>query len=160
MVIDLVIYYKFRGLTLLGSKDPVSAGNGAPLGVDINKPLKNFKDALRWVDAAEWVEAYRKEGQGFQNRDALDVVRSLKGTKILNSITRTEYKNEMGVLGAHEGISKSTILMTGTFPYSRHPKSGFSRRLLLCKADTKQVFLYGDMDNDNQVYVRPPDCQC
>ena len=34
-------------------------------GIDYNKPPKNFKDAQSRPDAAEWMESYRKECQGF-----------------------------------------------------------------------------------------------
>ena len=68
-------------------QDCGAAGNGAPPGVNINKPPKNSKDALLRIDhdAAEWVEAYRKEGQGFQDRDALEVEKPPK-------VTRPEHK--------------------------------------------------------------------
>ena len=121
-------------------QDTVSACNGAPSRVYINKPLKNFRDVLWRIDTAEWVEAYRKEEQGFQDWDALKVVEPPKGAKILEppkgaktrsrvlstSRRRAFYRNEKYVV-AYEGISKSNILIMGIPCYSRHPRSGSLR---------------------------------
>ena len=65
---------------------------------------------------------------------------------------------------AYKGISKNTMLMTGTFQYSRHPRSGSEALTAIAaqqgcnsyETDTKQASLYGDMDNDGQVCVRAP----
>ena len=91
-------YSKRLQAYIFRTQDSVSAGNGAPPGVDLNKLPKNFRDALRRIYAPEWTEAYRNEGQGFQDRDALEVVKQQKGAKVLDSITRAEYKQVTGVL--------------------------------------------------------------
>ena len=72
--------------------------NGATPGVDLNKPPKNFEEAMSRPDAADWMESYRREYQGFIDRDALEVVPRPKGVKVLGSITRNEYKTKDGVL--------------------------------------------------------------
>ena len=45
-------------------------------------------------DAAEWMEAYRKEYQGFKDRDAVKMVIPPRGAKVLGSTTRVDYKVE------------------------------------------------------------------
>ena len=40
--------------------------------MDYNKPPKNFADATSREDVAEWMEAHRKEYQGFKYRDAVN----------------------------------------------------------------------------------------
>ena len=80
-------YSKRLQAYIFRTQDSVSAGNGAPPGVDLNKLPKNFRDALRRIDAPEWTEAYRNEGQGFQDRDALEEVKKPKGAKVFDSIT-------------------------------------------------------------------------
>ena len=45
-----------------------------------------------------WIEAHRREYQGFIDRDALEIVPRPKNVRVLDSITRNEYKMKDGVL--------------------------------------------------------------
>ena len=63
---------------------------GPSSGIYYNKPRKNFTDAMSREDAAEWMEAYRKEYQGFKDRDAVWIVIIPQGAKVLRSTTRSD----------------------------------------------------------------------
>ena len=52
-------------------------------------PPEYLNDALNREDAAEWVEAYRKEFQGFKKWDAVKAVILPLGAKFLGSTTPT-----------------------------------------------------------------------
>ena len=119
----------------------------------------------RRINTAEWDAAYRKEGQGFQDRDALEVVKPPKGARILDSITCTEYKQDKGVLQKQKVrwfIRRDRQECYIDERYSLVLKARKVRLLTanaaqngcnLYNTDTKQAFLYGHMDNDDQVYV-------
>ena len=72
-------------------------------------------------DASEWMElmgAYRKEYQGFKDRDAVRVVIPQRGAEVLGSTSYTDYKVGQGVLKLKlkvrlcaQGISKRMELM-------------------------------------------------
>ncbi len=70
---------------------------GVPAGVDVNKPPKNFRDAMNREDLQEWAEAYDSEYQGFVEHGTLKLVRPEPGAKIIGTTTRTEYKVINGV---------------------------------------------------------------
>ena len=95
--------------------DSVDKAEGTSSGIDYNKQPKNFADAMSRDDAAEWMEAYRREYQGFKDRDAVKMVIPPRGAKVLGSTTRVDYKsnqacfrNEKYVCD-HEGISKYMV---------------------------------------------------
>ena len=44
---------------------PEGPVTGVPAGIDVNKPPKNFRDAMSSEDRLEWAEAYDSEYQGF-----------------------------------------------------------------------------------------------
>jgi hypothetical protein len=150
--------------------DDSNSSNGAAPGVDLNKPPRNFNDALSRVDVADWIESYRREFQGFIDRDALEEVPRPKGVKVLGSITRNEYKTKDGVLDKRKTrwcvrgdqqeyevvdryapVLKATEVRLLTAIVAEHGADMYS-------IDTKQAFLYGDMEMDEDVYVEPPDC--
>ena len=74
-----------------------SVVTGVPAGIDVNKPPKNFRDAMSREDRQEWAEAYDSEYQGFLEHGTLKIVRLKPGDKILGTTTRTEYKVITGV---------------------------------------------------------------
>ena len=49
--------------------DLVDKAEGTSSGIDYSKQTKNFADAMSREDAAEWMEAYWKEYQGFKDRE-------------------------------------------------------------------------------------------
>ena len=69
---------------------------GVPAGIYVNKPPKNFRDAMSREDRQEWAEAYDSEYQGFLEHGTLKIVRLEPGAKILGTTTRTEYKATNG----------------------------------------------------------------
>ena len=71
--------------------------DGSP-GIDFNRHPKNYNDAMSRPDAAEWIEAYLKEYQGFKDREAVRIVVPPPGDKILGSTTWAEYKTDQGVI--------------------------------------------------------------
>ena len=137
--------------------------------LDFSKPPKNFKDALSRPDKEEWIESYRREWQGFITRDALEVVPRTKGMKVLGSVTRNEYKMVGGKLHKYKtrwcvrGDQQDYEVEDRYAPVLKATEA----RLLVALAaqhgadiygtDTKQAFLYGDMADDEDVYVQPPD---
>ena len=137
--------------------------------VDYSKPPKSFKDALSRPDKEGWLESYRREWQGFKTRDALEVVRREKWMKVLGSVTRNEYKMVGGKLHKYKtrwcvrGDQQDYEVADRYAPVLKATEA----RLLVALAaqhgaeiygtDTKQAFLYGDMSDDEDVYVQPPD---
>ena len=71
---------------------PEGPVTGVPAGINVNKPPKNFRDAMSREDRQEWAEAYDSEYQGFLEHGTLKIVRLKPGDKILGTTTRTEYK--------------------------------------------------------------------
>ncbi len=63
-----------------------------PVGIDVTKPPKNFRDGMRMEDRQEWAEAYDSEYQGFYDHGTLKVVRLEPGAEVIGTTTRTEYK--------------------------------------------------------------------
>ena len=101
----------------------VERAEGTSSGIDYNKPPKNFADAMSREDAAEWMEAYHKEYQGFKDRDAVRMDIPPRSAKVLGSTTHIDNKIELGVLQkrkyicVHDGIIKSMVLMTAIHLY-------------------------------------------
>ncbi len=124
-------------------------------------------------DKQEWAEAYNKEYQGFKERNALKVVRPDKGIRIHDALTRLEYKEDDGTFLKRkvrlcargdqqiEGESfKSSDLYALTLkaPEARlFAAIAAEHSCPLLKTDTLQAFLYGEMGEDEKVYMRPHD---
>ena len=49
-------------------------------------------------DRQEWAEALNKEYQGFKDRNALAIVKPPTGTRIFETLTRREYKEDNSTL--------------------------------------------------------------
>ena len=76
---------------------PEGSVTGVPAGIDVNKPPKNFRDAMSRVDRQERTEAYDSEYQGFLKQETLKIVRLEPADKILGTTTRTDYMVTNGV---------------------------------------------------------------
>ena len=76
--------------------DSVDKAEGTSSGIDYNKQPKIFADAMSREDASKWMEAYRKEYQGFKDRDTVKMSIPPRGAKVLGSTTRVDYKVEQG----------------------------------------------------------------
>ena len=115
------------------------------------------------------MEAYRKEYQGFKDRDAVRVVIPPRGANVLGSQTRTDYKVEQGFLqkrkvrlcargdqhaygvdDTYSQVLKATGVRSMTAIAAEHGCN-------IYKTDTKQAFLYGDLEDDEPIYITPPD---
>jgi hypothetical protein len=66
--------------------------------IDPDKPPKNYMDAMSRPDNQEWAKAYMDEYLGFKEREVLATFQLPKGTKVLGSTTRFDYKVDNGVL--------------------------------------------------------------
>ncbi len=121
----------------------------------------------------EWAEAYNKEYQGFKERNAFKAVRPDKGIRIHDTLTRIEHKEDNGTFLKRkvrlcargdqqmEGESfKSSYLYAPTL---KAPEARLLTAIVaehscpLLKTDTRQAFLYGEMGEDEKVYIRPPE---
>ena len=77
----------------MAEEDPtVTEGRrrGVPAEIDVNKPPKNFRDAMSREDLQERAEAYDNEYQ--HEHETLKMVRPEPGVKIIGITTQTEYK--------------------------------------------------------------------
>ena len=115
---------QYQYLLVAQVADSVDKAEGTSSGIDYStEPPKNFADAMSREDAAEWMEAYRKKYQEFKDRDTVRMVIPPRGAKVLGSTTRVDNKVEKACcrnekyVCAHEGISKSMVLMTATLRY-------------------------------------------
>ena len=146
---------------------------GLPPSIDPDRPPKNYKDAMSREDKQEWAEAYNKEYQGFMERKAFRVVRPEKGIRIHDTLTRVEYKEDNGTflkrkvrLCARGDQQIEGVSFNSSDLYAPTLKAPEARLLAaiaaehscpLLKTDTRQAFLYGEMGEDETVYIRPPD---
>jgi len=146
---------------------------GLPKSVDPDRPPKNYKDAMSREDKQDWAEAYDKEYRGFMERKAFKVVRPEKGIKIHDTLTRLEYKEDNGTflkrkvrLCARGDQQVEGESFTSSDLYAPTLKAPEARLLAaiaaehgcpLLKTDTRQAFLYGEMEEGEKVYIRPPD---
>jgi hypothetical protein len=146
---------------------------GLPQSVDPDRPPKNYKDAMSREDKQDWAEAYDKEYRGFMERKAFKVVRPEKGIKIHDTLTRLEYKEDNGTflkrkvrLCARGDQQVEGESFTSSDLYAPTLKAPEARLLAaiaaehgcpLLKTDTRQAFLYGEMEEGEKVYIRPPD---
>ena len=145
---------------------------GLPTSINPDRPPKNFKDAMSREDKQEWAEAFDKEYRGFKERNAFKVVRPKPGVKILDTLTRLEYKEDNGtfqkrkarmcVRGDQQVEGESFNASDLYAPVLKAPEARLLAAIAaehgcpLLKTDTRQAFLYGDM-GDDVVYIRPPD---
>ena len=139
--------------------------------VDYNKPPKSYKEAMRREDAEEWSEAYYKEFHGMKDRKAVKLVIPPKGVKILDTTTRNDYKTEQGILLKRKvrwcirGDQQEYEVSDKYSPVLKAPEVRLLSAIAaqhgcnIYKTDTKQAFLYGELDDDldEPIYVRPPD---
>ena len=137
--------------------------------LNLNKPPKSYKDAMNRLDSNEWYESYRKEWQGFKDRDTMDIVPRPPGVKVLDSLTRNEYKTVDGTLQRRKtrwcirGDQQEYHVEDRYAPVLKAPEARLIAAIAaqhkcdLYSTDTKQAFLYGDMLEDEEVYVKPPD---
>ena len=144
---------------------------GLPDNIDPDKPPKNYKDAMSRPDNQQWANAYMDEYLGFKERQVFATVPLPKGTKVLGTTTRLDYKVDNGVLTKRKvrmcvrGDQQTEESFNPSDLYSPVLKAPEARLLAaiaaehgcpLSKTDTRQAFLYGDM-GDDKVYIRPPD---
>jgi hypothetical protein len=124
-------------------------------------------------DKQDWAEAYDKEYRGFMERKAFKVVRPEKGIKIHDTLTRLEYKEDNGTflkrkvrLCARGDQQVEGESFTSSDLYAPTLKAPEARLLAaiaaehgcpLLKTDTRQAFLYGEMEEGEKVNIRPPD---
>ena len=119
-------------------------------------------------DASEWMEAYRKEYQGFKDRDAVKMVIPPHGAKVLGSTTSVDYKAEQVVLqkrkvrlcaredqqiycvnDSYSSVLEATEVRLITAIAAEHGCN-------IYKTDSMQAFLYGDLDEDEPIFIKPP----
>jgi hypothetical protein len=102
----------------------------------------------------------------------LSVVKLPQGAKVLGTTTRLEYKINNGVFEKYKvrmcvrgDQQRECVDFNASDLYSPVLKAPEARLLVaitaehgcpLLKTDTRQAFLYGDMEED-KVYIRPPD---
>ena len=146
---------------------------GLSLTINASKPPRNYKDALSREDHAEWQEAYLKEYLGMKSRDAMVYATPPPGTKLLGTLTRTEYKVgpdgvfdkrkvRLCIRGDQQIEGVNYVQQDLYAPTLKAPEARLIAAIAaqhgskLYKTDCKQAFLYGEMD-DVDIYVRPPD---
>ena len=140
--------------------------------IDPNHPPRSYAEAMRRKDAAEWKEAFTKEAQGFIDRGSLVQKRPPPGAKILNTTTVLEYKIDNGSVFLKR---KARLCARGD---QQKPHAHFQpddlytpvlkatelklltaiaaqEGLPIYKTDTKQAFLYGELEEE--LYIYPPD---
>jgi hypothetical protein len=85
---------------LAAAPHPSRHGTLKELDPEINpdRPPKTYKDAVSRLDREQWEEAMMKEYRGFQDMKALAIVKSPKGARLHDTMTRWEYKEENGNL--------------------------------------------------------------
>jgi hypothetical protein len=145
--------------------------NGLPDDIDPNDPPRNYAEAMRRKDSKEWQEAFDKEAQGFIQRKSFTQKRPPPGAKIIGTTTTLEYKMDNGEfikrkarLCIRGDQQKKDEHYQASDLYSPVIKATEIRLLIaiaaqsglpIYKTDTKQAFLYGDLDEE--IYIRPPD---
>ena len=162
------ILHTQRAMVAKIAEENAKADEKSPV-IDYNRPPKNYKDAMSRPDAPEWMEAYMNEYQGFKNRDVVKIVVPPPGAKILGSTTRAEYKTDQGVLQKRKirlcarGDQQVYEVNDTYSPVLKAPEVRLLTAIAaqhgcnIYKTDTKQAFLYGDLDEDEPIYIRAPD---
>ncbi len=78
------LLYSARALVARMKKGlPEGSVGGVPAGINVTKPPKSFRDAMRREDRQEWAAAYDSEYQGFYGHGTLKVVRPEQGAKVI-----------------------------------------------------------------------------
>jgi hypothetical protein len=140
--------------------------------INPDKPPRNFKAAMAALDSQAWAAAYNSEYVGFKEREVFKVVKPEPGVKILDMLTRLEYKEDNGEfikckarLCARGDQQVDGVNYKETDLYAPTLKAAEGRLLMaiaaanghkIYKTDTKQAYLYGEM-GDDVVYLHPPD---
>jgi hypothetical protein len=129
---------------------------GLPDFIDPDKPPINYKDAMSRPDNQEWAKAYMDEYLGFKERQVFPTVPLPKGTKVLGTTTRLDYKVYNGVLTKRKvrmcvrGDQQTEVSFNPSDLYSSVLKAPEARLLaaiaaehgcLLLKIDMWQAFL-------------------
>jgi hypothetical protein len=123
------------------------------------------------LDSQAWAAAYNSEYVGFKEREVFKVVKPEPGVKILDTLTRLEYKEDNGEfikckarLCARGDQQVDGVNYKETDLYAPTLKAAEGRLLMaiaaanghkIYKTDTKQAYLYGEMGED-VVYLNPP----
>ena len=105
--------------------------------------------------------------------NAFKVIRPEKGITIHDTLTRLEYKEDTKVFikrkvrlcarGDQQVEGESFISSDLYAPTLKAPEARLLAAIAaehgcpLLKTDTRQAFLYGEMEEDEKVYIRPPD---
>ncbi len=55
---------------------------GLDLRINLDKPLRNFRDAMTALDKQAWAAAYNSEYPGFQPREVFEIIRPQPGVRI------------------------------------------------------------------------------
>jgi hypothetical protein len=64
--------------------------------INPDKPPRNYKEAVKAINSQAWAAAYNSENIGFKERGVFKVERPKPGIKILDTLTRLEYKEDNG----------------------------------------------------------------
>jgi hypothetical protein len=64
--------------------------------INLDKPPRNYKEAMKAINSQAWAAAYNLEYIGFKERGVFKVERLKPGIKILDTLTRLEYKEDNG----------------------------------------------------------------
>ncbi len=62
--------------------------------INPDEPPRNYKEAMKAIDNQAWAAAYDSENIGFKERGVLKVERPKPGIKMLDTLTRLEYKED------------------------------------------------------------------
>ena len=62
--------------------------------INLDKPPRNFRDAMKALDKQAWATAYNSEYLGFQQREVFKIVKPEPWVRIHDTITRLEYKED------------------------------------------------------------------
>jgi hypothetical protein len=146
--------------------------------INPDKPPRNFKAAMAAFDNQAWAAAYNVEYIGFKERGVFKVVKAEPGVKILDTLTRLEYKEDKVNISSvrHDDLArlcargdqqvdgvnyKETDLYTPTLKAAEGQllmAIAASNGHKIYKTDTEQAYLYGDMGHRQQpAHAKRPD---
>ncbi len=69
---------------------------GLDLRINLDKQPRNYKEAMKAIDSQAWAFSYNLEYIWFKERGVFRVERPKPGIKILDTLTRLEYKEDNG----------------------------------------------------------------